>query len=70
MDALDIFYFFCSGEGKGKSGATGRGGGSVFLIENPRRGVSQRGGARGPGVSAGNLGGVNIFFGAEMTPVY
>ena len=37
VDVSDIFYFFCSGEGRG-TGATERGGGSVFFIENPRRG--------------------------------
>ena len=31
VDVSDIFYFFCSGEGKGESGATGREGGSVLL---------------------------------------
>ena len=34
VDVSDIFYFFCSGRGKGESEA---GGDSIF-IENPRRG--------------------------------
>ena len=57
--------------GGGEGGVRGdREGGSAFFIENPRRGVSQRGGARGPGVSAGNFGGGGakiILFGAEMS---
>ena len=62
--------FFCSGEGKGDSGATGRGGGGRYFIGNPRRrGVSEEGGGGREGagrVSAGNLGGrLHIFFGAE-----
>ena len=40
VDVSDIFYFFCSGEGKGELEAQGAGEGSVF-IENPRRGVSR-----------------------------
>ena len=42
-----FFIFFCSGEEKGESRATGRGG-SVF-IENPRRGGGLPGGGGGPG---------------------
>ena len=42
MDVSDIFYFFCSGEGKGKSEAPGRGG-VGFLIENPKGGGSPGG---------------------------
>ena len=30
VDVSDIFYFFCSGEGKGESGRQGGRGGSVF----------------------------------------
>ena len=59
MDVSDIFYFFCSGEGKGESGAPG-GGGEDFLFENPKRGgVSWAGGGGGGAgrVFAGNLGG-------------
>ena len=48
-----LFFLLRSGEGKGESGATGREGGSVFLLKIPGGGgvVSQRGweGARGPG---------------------
>ena len=74
MDVSNIFNFFCSGEGKGESGATARGG-SVFLLEIRGGGVSQGGGGReGPGwclrefLGGGGGGGVNIiFFGAEMS---
>ena len=72
MDVSDIFYFFCLGEGKGESGATGRGGGSVFLLKIPEGGGASptRGGGRdGVGrVFAGNWGGgaKYFFFGAEM----
>ena len=63
VDVSNIFYFFCSGEGKGELEAPGRGGGRFFFIENPRRGgVLPReglgGGGRGAGrVPAGNLDG-------------
>ena len=43
VDVSDIFYFFCSGEGKGESEAPGRG---FSFIGNPREGVSR---ARGDG---------------------
>ena len=61
-----IFYFFLSGEGKGKSEALGGGGGRLF-IENPRRGGFCTEGGRGAGrVSAANWriwgGGLNFFF--------
>ena len=67
VDVSDIFIFFCSGEGKGESGAAGRGGEGQFVFKipgggggGPRRGWEGR-------VSAGNLGelgggGLNIFF--------
>ena len=62
-------FFFCSGRGKGESGAPGAGWGR-FLIENFRRGgVSRRGRGRGAGrvelgifFFAGGGGGLNIFF--------
>ena len=63
VDVSDIFYFFCSGEGKGgESEVPGEGGGDDFFIENPRGGgVLPGGGGRGGReagrVSAGNLGG-------------
>ena len=39
MGVSDIFYFFCSGSGKGGvRGVGGGGGGGRFFIENPRRG--------------------------------
>ena len=59
------------GEGKEESEAPGRGEGR-FLIEIPKKGVSQAvGGGEGlggAGVFAGNLGGwgLNIFFGSEI----
>ena len=66
--------FFCSGRRKGESEAPGGGGGSRFLIENPRRGGLQEGRGGGAGrVSAANfweLGGGGakyFFFGAEMS---
>ena len=46
LDVSDILYLFCSGEGKGESVATGRGGGR-FFIENPRREGGGDGGGRG-----------------------
>ena len=49
VDVSEIF--FCSGEGKGESRATGRGGGR-FLLKIPGGGGSPRmwwEGARGPG---------------------
>ena len=65
-------YFSARGKGKWESVATGRGGVRI-CIENERKkgGLPRKGGtARGPGVSLGNLGGggVDIFFGAEMSP--
>ena len=56
VDVSDIFYFFCSGEGKGLRGAR-KGVGGVGLW-SPRREEDGR-------VSAGNFeggGGLNIFF--------
>ena len=72
MDVSDIFYFFCSGEGKGESGATGRGG-CRFLLKIPGKGGGglPGGGGEGAGrVSAGHLGGrgLNIFFGGPKCP--
>ena len=40
VDVSDIFYFFCSGRGRGSEAPEG-GGRGQFFIENPRRGVSQ-----------------------------
>ena len=57
VDVSDIFYFFCSGEGKGEPPRRREGGGR-FFIENPRRGGGLPGGwvgGRGAGrVFAGN----------------
>ena len=71
VDVSDIFYFFCSREGKGESEAPG-GGGGRFFIENPRRrGGLPRGWGRGAGrVFAGNGGGGSKYFfsGAKFPP--
>ena len=66
VDVSDIFYFSCSGEGKGESEAPGRWGGD-FLLKIPGGGSPSRVGAGGRGagrVFAGIFGGggVNIFF--------
>ena len=66
-----LFCFSARGRVRGSRGDR-RGGGSVFLIENPRKGGGgfHDRGRRGEGagrVSAGNWGGgVNIFFRGEM----
>ena len=71
MDVSDIFYFFCSGEGKGESGATGGGGG---LLKIPGGGGGPREGGRGAGrVSAANWlnilgGGGKYFIGGPKCP--
>ena len=60
VEVSDIFYFFCSGEGKGGPGRQGAGG-AGFLLKSPGGGGgSPTGGrgARGAGrVSVGNWGG-------------
>ena len=67
VDVSDIFYFFCSGEGKGEPPRRREAGGR-FFIENPRRGGGSRvgggGGARGREGVCRELGGwgLNIFF--------
>ena len=66
VDVSDIFYFFLLGEGEGRVRGAGRGGRLIF-IENPRRGVLQRGGAEAPGGCLRRIGefgggGLNIFF--------
>ena len=69
---MDIFYFFCSGEGKGQSEAPGGGvGGAIFFLGKiPGRGGGLRVG--GGGGSGGCLRGIwgggalNIFFRAEI----
>ena len=68
VDVSDIFYFFCSGEGKGESGATWGGFGSLLKI--PRRGGGLPGGVgkgrEGVRRELGGGGGLNfVFFGAE-----
>ena len=71
VDVSDIFYFFCSGKGNAESEVPWGGRGDRFFIENPRRGggVSSTGGAEGPGGCLWQIwgGGLNIFFGAEMS---
>ena len=65
MDVSIFSIFFCSRRGKGESEAP-RGGGSIF-VEIPMRGGFSRGAGK---VSAANWemgGGLNIFFGAEMS---
>ena len=68
------FLFFCSGEGKGESGATGRGRGSVSLLKIPGEGRGLPGGggrARGSGgclLGIGGGGGQNIFFSGSKCP--
>ena len=73
VDVSDIFYFFCSGRGKGGSRRR-RAVADRFFIEKPRRGGGSPGqeGPRGrEGVCSelGNLGGGGqiFFFGAEMS---
>ena len=76
VDVSDIFNFFCSGEGKGESGATGREGGRFFFLKIPGGGgVIQEGVGVGEGtgrVSAGNLGelggGAKYFFSGPKCP--
>ena len=72
MDVSDIFYFFCSGEGRGSPRRQEGGGGAIFLWKIPGEGVSWVGGCGGGGgagrVFAGNLGrgGKYFFFWAEI----
>ena len=70
VDVPDIFYFFCSGRGKGESEAPG-GGGDLFFIEKCQGGAFQDGRGRGAGrVSAASwgilggrvYGGLSFFF--------
>ena len=55
-----IYFFFCSGRGKGESEAPGGVGGSVFIGDPKRGGFSRTGGAEGPGGCPRRMG---IFFG-------
>ena len=48
VDVLDIFYFFCSGRGKGESEASG-GGGFDFYWRSQEGGSPRGGGGEGPG---------------------
>ena len=66
----DIFYFFCSGEGKGVVRCARKGRVCRFSSENPRRGGAsfrRRGGGAAGSVSAafGGGGGLSIFFRAR-----
>ena len=50
VDVSDIFYFFCSGRGKGGGVEVPEGGGgSVFLLKSPGGGGLQDGRGRGAG---------------------
>ena len=62
MDVSDILYFFCSGEGKGESRATGKR--FVFFLKIPGGGgVSQRGGGESAESVCGEfLGGGGLIF--------
>ena len=64
VDVSDIFYFFCSGKGKAESEVLGGGDrGSVFFIQNPRRGGGSpaQEGPKGREGVCGKLG--NFFWG-------
>ena len=61
VDVSDLFYFFCSGVGKGKSEAPGRGGGSfiLFLLKSQEgAGGGDRGGGGGTQKPGGCLRGI------------
>ena len=51
MDVSDIFYFFCSGEGKGSPRCQERGGVGFFFLKSQEGGFSQdrEGGGAGRG---------------------
>ena len=69
MDVSDIFYFFCSGRGKGESGAPGAGGGSVFYWKSQEGGgVPGGGGAGKVGEFLGGGGGPKYFFSGPKRP--
>ena len=59
VDVSDIFYFFCSGEGKGVRGHRNGVGGIGFLLKMPGAGVSQErgGGPKGREGVCGEFGG-------------
>ena len=68
VDVSDIFYFFCSGRGKGgvQCEASGGGGRVRFLLKIPGGGPGG-GGAEGPGgclwrIGESGGGGLDIFF--------
>ena len=63
-----FFNFLGSREGRGESGATGRGGGSSFFNAYPtRRGGGSPGGEGAGGCLRGISGvGLDVFFGAEI----
>ena len=71
MDVSDIFYFFCSGGGRGFE-APERGEGGRIFIENPTRGGSAGGeGGEGPGGclrGIGGGGGKYFFSGPKFPP--
>ena len=72
VDVSDSVYFIFSARGWERESPRRHGGEGSIFIENHRRGVSERERGRGAGrVSAANWGfgggGLNIFFGAEMS---
>ena len=67
---VSIFFFFCSGEGKGEREAPG-GGGAIFHGNSQGGGGSRvggGGGARSREVVCGEGGGLNIFFPGPKCP--
>ena len=70
MDGSDIFYFFCSGEGRGSLGRQG-GGGVGFLLKIPGGGGLSGGREGGEGVCKefwGMGGGAKYFFSGPKCP--
>ena len=60
VDVSDIFYFFCSGEGKGVRGTRKGVGGPVFCWKSQEGGLPgerRRGGVEGPGGCLRGFGG-------------
>ena len=72
VDVSDIFYFVCSGRGRGSPRRREGGGGIGFLLKIPGGGSPAQEGPRGREGVCGDLGSclggrLNIFFGAEMS---
>ena len=73
MDVSDIFYFFLLGEGEWGSPRRWEGGGSVFIENTRRGGVSRTGRAEGPGGCLRRIGelgggGAQYFFSGPKYP--